>query len=174
MRVGRAPRSAHPSVTPSQMLRSADGWVFVMAQLDKFWGLLVETIGAEHLRSDARFATMAARLEHRDDLTRILDGIFLQHPTEYWVETLGGKVPVAPVYDLATALDSPRVADMIATVAHPDRPEGMRVLANPIKLDGERLPLAAAPKLGADTDAVLDEAGFTSREIAELRARGTI
>ena len=172
--IGRAPRSAHPAVTPSQMLRSADGWVFVMAQLDKFWGLLVEAIGAEHLRQDVRFATMAARLEHRDDLTRILDGIFLQHPTEYWVQTLGGRVPVAPVYDLATALDNVRVADMIATVAHPNKPEGMRVLANPIKVDGERLPLAAAPKLGADTDAVLDEAGFTSREIAEMRAQGTI
>ena len=50
----------------------------------------------------------------------------------------------------------------------------MRVLANPIKIDGARLPNRASPKLGADTDAVLDEAGFTRAEIADLRASGTI
>ena len=34
---GRTPRSAHPSATPSQMVRAADGWMFVMCQLPKFW-----------------------------------------------------------------------------------------------------------------------------------------
>ena len=169
---GRAPRSAHPSVTPSQTFRTADGWVFVMAQMAKFWTLLTETIDAPHLATDARFATMPARLENRETLTTILDGIFLQHPTAYWVEKLGGIVPVAPVYDLAQALDNPRTADMLATVDHPQGP--LRVLANPIRLDGKRLPTRASPKLGADTDAVLDEAGFTSAEIAGLRASGTI
>jgi crotonobetainyl-CoA:carnitine CoA-transferase CaiB-like acyl-CoA transferase len=170
--VGRAPRSAHPSVTPSQMFRTADGWVFVMAQMGKFWTLLIDALGVPHLATDTRFATMPARLDNRDALTVILDGIFLQHPTEYWVEKLGGIVPVAPVYNLAEALDNPRIADMVATVDHVDGP--LRVLSNPIKIDGARLPSRASPKLGADTDAVLDEAGFTSAEIATLRTDGTI
>jgi len=170
--VGRAPRSAHPSVTPSQTFRTADGWVFVMAQMGKFWTLLVEALGVPHLATDPRFATMPARLDNRDALTVILDGIFLQRPTEYWVEKLGGIVPVAPVYDLAEALNNPLVADMIATVDHPQGP--LRVLSNPIKVGSARLPSRAAPKLGADTDAVLNEAGFTRADIADLRASGTI
>jgi crotonobetainyl-CoA:carnitine CoA-transferase CaiB-like acyl-CoA transferase len=170
--VGRAPRSAHPSVTPSQTFRTADGWVFVMAQMGKFWVLLCDALGAPHLKDDPRFATMEARLENRDALTTILDGIFLQHPTAHWVDLLGGTVPVAPVYDLKQALDNPLTADMIDTVAHPDR--ALRVLANPIKVDGARLPNRASPKLGADTDAVLAEAGFGADEIAGLRASGTI
>jgi crotonobetainyl-CoA:carnitine CoA-transferase CaiB-like acyl-CoA transferase len=169
---GRAARSAHPSVTPSQTFRTADGWVFVMAQMGKFWELLIDTLGAPHLRGDPRFASIPARLEHRDQLTAILDGIFLQYPTEHWVEKLGGIVPVAPVYDLAQALDNPRMADMIDSVDHPQGP--LRVLNNPIKIGGARLPNRASPKLGADTDAVLDEAGFTAAEIADLRASGTI
>ncbi len=170
--VGRAPRSAHPSVTPSQTFRTADGWVFVMAQMDKFWTLLVDTLGVPHLATDPRFATIPARLDNRDALTVILDGIFLQHATEHWVERLGGIVPVAPVYDLAQALDNPRTADMVTIVDHAQGP--LRVLSNPIKVDGARLPSRASPKLGADTDAVLDEAGFTTAEIADLRASGTI
>ena len=170
--VGRAPRSAHPSVTPSQTFRTADGWVFVMAQMGKFWTLLVDALGVPHLATDLRFATIPARLENRDALTVILDGLFMQHTTDHWVEKLGGIVPVAPVYDLAQALDNPRTADMVATVDHPQGP--LRVLSNPIKIDGERLPSRASPKLGADTAAVLDEAGFTRAEIATLRADGTI
>jgi crotonobetainyl-CoA:carnitine CoA-transferase CaiB-like acyl-CoA transferase len=171
---GRAPRSAHPSVTPSQAFRTADGWVFVMAQLPKFWTLLADAIGAPHLKDDPRFATVPARLQNRDALTTILDGIFLQHSTAYWQDRLGGVVPVAPIYGLAQALDNPQVADMIDTVAHADRPDGIRVLSNPIRLDGDRLPNRAAPKLGADSDAVLAEAGFVPEEIAALRADGVV
>ena len=171
---GRAARSAHPSVTPSQTFRTADGWVFVMAQLPKFWATLADAIGAPHLKDDPRFSNVAARLENREALTIILDGIFLQHPSAYWVELLGGKVPVAPVLGLADALDNPRVADMLDTVAHPDKPQGLRVLNNPIRIDGARLPNRAAPKLGADTDALLDELGFTTGEVARLRAQGVV
>lgn len=171
---GRAARSAHPSVTPSQALRTADGWVFVMAQLPKFWTLLVDAIGVPELKDDPRFATVPDRLAHRAELTAILDNVFMAQPTAYWVAKLGGVVPVAPVHGLAQALDSPKVADMRDIVAHPDQPGGLRVLANPIKLDGARLPNRAAPKLGADTDAVLAEAGFSAAEIADLRADGIV
>ena len=171
---GRAARSAHPSVTPSQTFRTADGWVFVMAQLPKFWGLLADTLGVGHLKDDPRFATVPARLDNREALTTILDGVFLQHPTAYWVDRLGGIVPVAPVHGLGAALDNPEVADMIDTVAHPDKPGGMRVLANPIRVNGARLPNRAAPKLGADSDALLREAGYAPAEIAALRADGVV
>jgi len=171
---GRAPRSAHPSVTPSQTFRTADGWLFVMAQLPKFWPLLTDAIGVPHLQGDPRFASVPARLENRDALTTILDGVFLQHPTAHWVALLGGKVPVAPVFGIGEALDNPRVADMLDTVAHPDKPDGMRILANPIKRDGKRLPNRASPKLGADSDAILAEIGLDAKDIAELRAAGTV
>ena len=37
----RSPRSAHPSVTPSQLFKTADGWLFVMAQSDRFWEIFL-------------------------------------------------------------------------------------------------------------------------------------
>jgi crotonobetainyl-CoA:carnitine CoA-transferase CaiB-like acyl-CoA transferase len=171
----RAPRSAHPSVTPSQMFRAADGWVFVMAQLPKFWDVLVSRIGHPELATDARFATPADRLANRDALTGILDGIFSQRPVAHWVELLAGHMPVSPVYGLDQALDNPylQTTGMIDTVSHPDREE-MRVLANPIRFDGERLPNRAAPLLGADTDAVLAEVGFEAGEIAVFREKGVV
>ncbi len=171
---GRTARSAHPTVTPSQAFRTADGWIFIMAQLPKFWTALIKIIGADDLAIDPRFQTVTERLQHRDLLAQKLDGIFMRSPTRHWVDLLGGHVPVAPILGLADALDNHLVADMIDRVDHADMPCGMRVLSNPIKIDGERLPNRAAPKLGADTDAVLAEAGIAPDEIAGLRAAGVI
>jgi crotonobetainyl-CoA:carnitine CoA-transferase CaiB-like acyl-CoA transferase len=172
---GRSPRSAHPSVTPSQMFRTADGWIFAMAQLPKFWRVLVDRIGRAELADDPRFATPEARLENREALTALLDATFMQHPTGHWLELLAGHMPVAPVFQLDQALDSPFLAQrrMIDTVAHPDRAE-LRVLTNPIRLDGETLPNRAAPLLGADTEAVLEDVGFGATEIEQLKAKGII
>lgn len=172
---GRTPRSAHPSVTPSQMFRTADGYMFVMAQLPKFWTILCNRIGKPELVADPRFGTPADRLANRSDLTELLDGIFLERPTRHWLDLLEGHVPVAPVFDVAKALDNPYLVTtrMLDEVAHPNR-AGLRVLNNPIRLDGERLPNRAGPLLGEDTDDVLREAGYAAEEVAELRAAGAI
>ena len=172
---GRTSRSAHPSVTPSQMFPTTDGWVFVMAQIPKFWTVLVEKIGRPELAQDPRFLTPADRLENRAALIAILDDVFRQQSTEHWVNLLGGDMPVAPVFSLDQALDNPylRTTGMVANASHPDR-EDMRVLANPIKIDGQRLPNRAGPLLGNDTDSVLAEAGYAPEEVEAFRAKGIV
>ena len=171
----RTPRSAHPTATPSQMFRAKDGWIFVMCQLPKFWSILCDKLGRDDLAGDARFADNAARLENRDELTRVLDGIFGEHPMAHWQGLLAGSVPVAPVYELDDALDNPWLdtIGMRGTVNHPLQP-GMEVLANPIKLDGRRLPNRPAPLLGADTDGLLRELGHSDDAIAAMRAKGVV
>ena len=51
---------------------------------------------------------------------------------------------------------------------------GYRVLANPIKLAGKRVPSRRAPKLGEHTEAVLREAGLDDTEIEALRNAGVL
>ena len=172
---GRAPRGAHPSATPSQMFRAADGWMFVMAQIPKFWPLLMERIGHSELIADPRFDTPANRLENRAELSGLLDDIFGQHPVGHWQGLLEGHVPVAPVYDLDEALDNPwlETIGMRDQISHPDRSE-MDVLSSPIKLDGERMPNKAGPLLGADSEAILGEIGYDADAVSELRAGGIV
>ena len=70
---GREPRGAHPSLTPSQLYRTADGWIFIMCNKQKFWPVLCEKVGRPEWSDDPRFASFKARLENRAELTRLLD-----------------------------------------------------------------------------------------------------
>lgn len=156
LRSTRQPRSAHFSVAPVQTLATQDGWLFVMCMTDKFWHVFVDAIGRQDLTSDPRFTSARVRFANRDALTRALEETLGTQPTRYWLAKLEGLLPVAPVLDVATALDSEFVAGsgMIQNVPHPARAD-LRVLSNPLKFNGERLPLRVCSPLGADTADIL-------------------
>src|SRR5207248_2417702 len=103
------------------------------------------------LKTDARFATQTARQANREALTQILDIEFGRQPTSYWLDKLVGVLPVAPVFDIQQALENPflQTTEMIRQVPHPAR-ANLRVLANPLKINGQRLDQAVCSPLGAD------------------------
>jgi crotonobetainyl-CoA:carnitine CoA-transferase CaiB-like acyl-CoA transferase len=174
-KTGRLPRSSHPSATPVQLFPTQDGWIFIMCMTEKFWRALVAELGRPELAEDPRFATMEARRQHRQELTEALDAVFREDTTERWLARLRHQLPAAPVNDLPQALDNPYVhaIGMVRPLPHP-RMSGFRALANPIKLDGQRLPLATAPALGAHTEEILLGLGYDAGEIAELREAGAL
>lgn len=153
----RVERSSHPSVSPSQLFKTADGWIFLMCQLPKFWGAFCKAVGREDLLDNPDFSDMAARRAHRDWLQDELDAYLSTATTEHWMDVLGGKVPAAPVYTLSQALDAPDAANLIEIVDHPDKPDGLRLLREPFRLNGERPSGQRAPKLGEHTREILDE-----------------
>jgi crotonobetainyl-CoA:carnitine CoA-transferase CaiB-like acyl-CoA transferase len=165
---GRAPRSGHPFIAPSQLYRTRDGWIFVMAQTQRFWEVLCEQLGRAELKQ--KYPDFAARREHRDALTTILDAEFSKQTTQAWLEQLRGTIPCAPVYDVAQALDNPYFLERggVQVFDHPDKP-GFRLVASPFRL-GEPLPANPAPKLGEHTDALLAELGYSPAAIAALKS----
>ena len=150
----RLARSAHPSTVPCQLFATADGHVMVMCMTQKFWDRLVAEIGDDALH-DARYATAAARREHRAELVARLDIAFAARSTRQWLAALQGNLPIAPVLDLPAALDNPHVwqQGLLQPTPHPHAPD-FRLLANPIQLDGQRLPARVCSALGADGPAL--------------------
>ena len=171
---GRVPRSGHPFIVPSQLYRTQDGWIFIMAQTEKFWAALCDIAGQPEWKDDPRFQGYEGRHENRDELTLMLDRVLIKRPAAEWLERFAGQVPAGPVNDLATALDNPYFRDRggVQTVNHPDRPD-LQLLNNPIRL-GEPIPARAGPKLGADSEDILAELGYSSDEIERLRSNNAI
>ncbi len=170
----RLPRSAHPSTVPCQLVKTADGWVFVMAMLDKFWQQLCQGIDRQAWLSDPRFIDFAARREHRFLLSDLLDQAMIGQNTAHWCQRFAGEIPIAPVYNLPQALDNPYVVDvdLLQEVEHPNG--ALRMLRNPIRLDNQRISAHAAPAIGQHSDAILTELGYSVAKIAQLRAAGAI
>jgi crotonobetainyl-CoA:carnitine CoA-transferase CaiB-like acyl-CoA transferase len=164
LRLSRQHRSAHYSVAPVQTFPTADGWVFIMCMTDKFWFELVDALGRPDLKSEKQFSTPSLRRTNRDGLTAILDSEFRKQPTRYWLDKLNGILPIAPVLDVAQALDNPFLAEtqMIRNVPHPARPS-LRALANPIKINGKRLEQSVCSPLGADNAALVEQSSQQRR-----------
>jgi crotonobetainyl-CoA:carnitine CoA-transferase CaiB-like acyl-CoA transferase len=164
LRLSRQHRSAHYSVAPVQTFPTADGWVFIMCMTDKFWFELVDALGRPDLKLEKQFSTPSLRRTNRDDLTAILDSEFRKQPTRYWLDKLNGILPIAPVLDVAQALDNPFLAEtqMIRNVPHPAKPS-LRALANPIKINGKRLEQSVCSPLGADNAALVEQSSQQRR-----------
>jgi succinate---hydroxymethylglutarate CoA-transferase len=173
---GREKQGAHPSLTPSQMYRTRDGWLFVMVNKERFWPEFCHALGQPEWIADPRFTSFSERLANRDALTEAIERALAARDTADWASALSGRVPIAPVLDIGQALASPFVAETGA-VADFSRSEGgapVRMLAPPILVNGERPRMHAAPPLGADTERVLERAGLSAAEIVRLREAGAL
>lgn len=173
--VERTPRSGHPSLTPSQLYTTKDGWIFIMCNKEKFFQIMAELIGKPEWIEDPAYATFKARLENRDAFTADLDAVLSQRTTKEWMGVLAGKIPVAPVLDVAQALDNPFVREQGRIVGF-DHPEHGRIpgVASAIRAGGSPHPDRAAPALGQDTDAILASIGIEGDAAAALRERSVV
>ncbi len=173
-KVGRIPRSAHPSLTPCQLYTTADGWIYIMCNKEKFWPALCELIERREWADDPRFKKFGNRLQHRDLITELLDEVLSEQTTATWLRRFAGKVPAAPINDVAQALENPFVTDgdRLQTLEHPTRGP-YRLVAPPVRTT-EPPPTRPAPRLGEHTDALLREIGYDDDCIAELRRNQVI
>jgi crotonobetainyl-CoA:carnitine CoA-transferase CaiB-like acyl-CoA transferase len=172
----RLPNSSHPTLYPSQVLKTADGYMAIMCAKEKFWQALVHEIAEPEFSADPRFTRFVDRYAHRDALWTELDRIFKQRTTADWLGKLRGKVPCAPVNSVEEALRDEQVLarQMVIEVEHPEFGV-MRQTGNPIKFSGDLESHSPASPLGADTDTILtDVLGYSAERIAALRASGAI
>ena len=169
----------HPNIVPYQVFPTADGHIVLSVGNDPTFKRFCDAVGLSHLLSDARFATNAARVSHRQLVTDTLTPVMTQRTTADWVATLEAlKIGCGPINRLSQVFDDPHVVarSTVVHMAHAATPDGVDVIANPVRLSETpadyRLP---PPTLGQHTDAVLIERlGIKPDELADLRARGVI
>jgi crotonobetainyl-CoA:carnitine CoA-transferase CaiB-like acyl-CoA transferase len=155
---------------PYQVFAASDGHLVVAVGNDAQFERLLAVLGMAPQR---RFATNPDRLALRDELIPLLAGrIALRRRDDLVSALTAADVPAGPVNMVSEALAAMEAAH---DGAWTQTVEGMRLAPSPILIDGQRLPLRAAPpRQGEQTDAILREAGVSPEEIAMLRADGVI
>jgi crotonobetainyl-CoA:carnitine CoA-transferase CaiB-like acyl-CoA transferase len=177
---GRTPQpmgSAHRMNAPYQAFRASDGYFTVGAANDKLWPLFCGVIGRDELVHDARFETVALRVEHRPALEQEIEKATVHHPRHYWLERCeAAGIPAGPIYAVPEALADPhaRARGMVQELVHPTAGP-VKVLGNPVKMSLTPPTMRkAAPLLGEDTAAILGELGYGADAIEALKAKRVV
>jgi crotonobetainyl-CoA:carnitine CoA-transferase CaiB-like acyl-CoA transferase len=169
----RTPDSSHPSIVPFQFFATADGQVAIACAKEKFFQALIDAMALPALAGDPRFSSFEARQKNREPLIAILADQFRRQPTAHWVSLLRGKVPIAPVQSMESALDLKELRKrvMLASYHHAALGE-VTTVGLPIKMGGFVPTYRPAPRLDGDRSTVLTEAGYQPDEIDGLASRG--
>jgi len=150
----KAMGNAHPNVVPYQIVQASDKGIAIAASSELQVRRLCAVIGAPELAEDPRFATNAARNEHRAAMIAEIEARLATRPAAEWVVALNeAGVAAAPVNTVPEMLADPDTrAGLVTSVTDADGNE-VPQLRTPIRVDGVPLPPAARPPALGEHDA---------------------
>jgi crotonobetainyl-CoA:carnitine CoA-transferase CaiB-like acyl-CoA transferase len=170
---GGAPRALN---VPAGSYQTSDGWMMVTLVNEPQYKRLCAVIGRDDLAGDPRFADFAKRADSAEPLMAQLRDVFLAQSTEAWLAKLHAADIIAE--RILTPGDWLRNVHVEATRAAvcQDTPGVGKVYAarTPGFLGFSEDNLCPAPDIGADSRAVLLDAGFASDAIDGLVSAGIV
>jgi len=143
----------HPSICPYEQFPTADRLLIIAAGNDRQFQALCDCLDLPHLRDDPRFATNAARVAQREQLTAALGTVLRTRGAEEWFATLtAAGVPCGPINDVAQAM---AFAESLGLEPIIDV-DGSAQVANPLRLSATPVSYRhRPPTLGGDEQEIL-------------------
>jgi crotonobetainyl-CoA:carnitine CoA-transferase CaiB-like acyl-CoA transferase len=165
--------SRHDSIPTYRVFRAGDGReLAITANTDGMWREACKVLGREDLLADPRYETAATRLANREALWAEWEAAFAQQPASVWVERLNAVgVPAAMIRTVPEALADADEAGREMVVSFGDGKHEAKVVGSPLRMgDSAVAPHTFPPRLSADADAILHEAGLSDEQIIAMRA----
>ncbi|MBE7733025.1 CaiB/BaiF CoA transferase family protein [Devosia faecipullorum] len=162
----------HLSV-PNQAFPGSDGEVVIIASTNEMWQRLVAALGPEGL-DGPEFADVFDRRSNRAALVKAVSAIT---STKTCAELLAileaAKVVATKVNTIGEAADHPQLAAVGGRVELPVGEHRIGSVATPFSFsNAPSAEVSSPPVLGADTDEVLAEFGFSRERIEAFREAG--
>ena len=178
---GKAPElngNASPTKQPtSNVFASSNGYVQVIAMKETQVQALFTELGMPERY--AEFNEPSVRLARRDEVHGLIAPMIAAQTTEYWLEALDAiGVPVSAIQDFPTIAEEPQLAhrEVFVEQAHHLHPnESVKVVrAAHVAEPGNPSIQGPTPTLGAHTDDILGELGYSVDQIKAMRDEGMV
>ncbi len=171
----------HPTTIPTGVFKTKDGLINIATTGGKMWERFCDAIGAAAIARQPEYATASARSKHRDALNAEIEAQTQLHASADLVERLNAAgVPCGPINTIDKVFADPqvrhlKVAQAVGGGKGKSNAKALTLLAQPVSLSRTPSKLVRRPPgQGEHTGAVLEEFGFSKREIAALRQAGAI
>lgn len=154
-----------------------DGFICVVPYTQKHWANFLALVGRADLIKDPRFSNQTERTKNIDTLYEIVSDSMKRRSTNDWIIALSdADIPAGPMNSPEDLFECPhlKAVEMFPEIEHPTegRIRHIKVPAAFSKTPGGLY--HHSEKLGASTNTVLNELGFSRTEITELENLGAI
>ncbi|MCX7142584.1 MAG: CoA transferase [Proteobacteria bacterium] len=167
------------SSAPADLFKcSDDRWLIAQVVGQPLWEKFCKMLGADDWLADPKF---------KDDLGRGDNAHLVSERLQAWCATRtreevlkafdAARIPAGPVHSPQEALDDAhiRASGILRELAYPGMPQPAPVVDTPIRLsDTPGSIRGRAPTPGEHSAAVLEEIGYSAKEIERLRSSGII
>lgn len=157
----------------------SDGLPFAihLSSPQKFWQGLCKAAGHEEMIDDPRFNTRPNRRKNYNELSDTFAQFFKEKPRAHWLEQLeANDVPHTPVYNMSEVFQDPQIKHMgiAIEIERKDKPT-IRTVRFPVDYSETRIPHPAPPpELGEHNAEFLNDLGYDTKALAELKEKGVI
>jgi crotonobetainyl-CoA:carnitine CoA-transferase CaiB-like acyl-CoA transferase len=160
----------------ANLFRARDSYLLLAVNNDEQYARLMTTLGRADALNDPRFVDWFARKENETALREIIESALQAADAKTWEERLNkAGAPCASIWRIEEIIDHPQIVarGAVQTVETPYGP--LRLMGSGFQMEhgGGRLN-HAPPALGADTEDVLRDIGYSVAEIAALRRDAVI
>jgi crotonobetainyl-CoA:carnitine CoA-transferase CaiB-like acyl-CoA transferase len=169
-------RTRHPNPMYNSY-KAKDRWMMMVHPNQEYWTPFCKAIGKEEWINDPRYDTMEKRDEHAEEMIKELDKLFAKKTWVEWEKKfkeydliVSGNHPIPEILEDEQAL----VNNFFTDIEHPIMGEA-KLLNSPLQFSETPAKITSvAPQLGAHTEEVLLDLGYTWEDLEEMKQQKVI
>jgi formyl-CoA transferase len=162
----------HPTLTPTGVFPTSDGYMNIAASSGRLWERLCDTLGHSEWKTKPEWNTVVGRTKDRAGVNGAISAVTKTQTGEYWTGKFDAAgIPAGPINTIDRVFNDPQVKH-VGMAAPVDSPlfGKTHYVANPLNMTGSTRDIRmCAPEPGQHSDEVLAWIGMSKEEIATLR-----
>ena len=169
--------SAHPLTAPYQAFKTKDKWITIGASNQNSWMNLIKALKREDLNKDERFSDNKNRMENLNTLVEILNSELAKKTSQEWLKIFDEEgLPCGPINTILDMhIDSQAIHRKMIIDVKNKKAGKSKAIGMPIKFSNtNNEKFIGSPTLGEHTNQILEEFGFTIKDIDKFKKNKVI